>query len=64
MPWLWGEKLCLAHSKHLKSSSDLLAPKPTQLSSASISRGKNPKKELVAYLDVDMMLSFFCAKVS
>ena len=36
MPWLWREKLCLAHSKHLKSSSDLLAPKPTQLFSASI----------------------------
>ena len=36
MPWLWREKLCLAHSKHLKSSSDLLAPKPTQLSSVSI----------------------------
>ena len=36
MPWLWREKLCLAHSRHLKSSSDLLAPKPTQLSSVSI----------------------------
>ena len=60
MPWLWREKLCLAHSKHLKSSSDLLAPKPTQLSSAGITIRKILKKWLVAhlYLDISCCHSF------
>ena len=60
MPWLWREKLCLAHSKHLKSSSDLLAPKPTQLSSDSFTIRKILKKWLVAhlYLDISCCHSF------